>query len=79
MAAVTDEEAGHPAAVRQPRHPDVEIHPVDALHLDSHMIIEDVGDATRYGHHKLRSGRAASRPTNRYRRFIYRIGSPVTV
>jgi len=60
MAAVTDEEAGHPTAVGQPGNPDVEIHPVDALHLEAHMIVKDIADAARYGHHRLRSdGRPA--------------------
>ena len=46
---------------------------------NGHMIIKDIGDGARYGHRRLRSDRAASRPTNRYRRFIHRIGPPVTV
>jgi hypothetical protein len=44
----------------QLRHVDVAIDPVDALHLDHDMIVEDVGDAARYGHYRLRSdGRPA--------------------
>jgi hypothetical protein len=36
-----------PAGVLQLRHVDVEIHPVDALHLEHHVIVEDIGDAAR--------------------------------
>jgi hypothetical protein len=75
---VADEEALHPAAVGQPRLPHVEIHPVDRLHLEDHVIVEDIGDAARYGHSWLRST-AASRLTNRSMRFIHRTGPPVTV
>jgi hypothetical protein len=55
VAAVADEEALYPAAVGQPRLPDVEIHPVDRLHLEDDVIVEDIGDAARYGHGWLRS------------------------
>jgi hypothetical protein len=35
-------------------------HPIDALHLESNMLIKDVGDTARYRHHRLRSdGRPA--------------------
>ena len=30
-------------------------HPVDALHLEHHMLGKDVSDTARYGHHGLRS------------------------
>ena len=79
VAAVGDEEASHPAAVGQPRLPHVEIHPVDGLHLEHRVIVEDIGDAARYGHRWAPVGRAASRPTNRSERFIHRTGAPVTV
>ncbi len=50
--------------VLQLRHVDVAIHPIDALHLERHMIIEDIADAARYRHHRLRSdGRPADQPT----------------
>ena len=55
VAAVADEEALYPAAVGQPGLPDVEIHPVDRLHLEHHVIVEDIGDTARYGHRGLRS------------------------
>jgi hypothetical protein len=43
VAAVTSEKSRHPAAVGQARLPDIEIHPVDALHLERHMIGKDIG------------------------------------
>ena len=48
------------AAVGQPRHPHIEIHPVDGLDLELHMIGQDITGSARYGHHGLRFGRAAS-------------------
>jgi hypothetical protein len=47
VAAVTDEEPRDPAAVGQPRHPHVQVHPVDGLHLEQHVLAQDVGDAAR--------------------------------
>lgn len=44
----------------------IQIHPVDAFHLEPDVTGQDIGDTSRYGHHGLRTGRAASRPTNRY-------------
>ncbi len=77
---VGSQEADHPERVLQPRLIHVEIHPVDALHLEVHVLIEDIRHRTRYRHRGLRSvGRAASRPTNRFERFIHRTGPPVTV
>jgi hypothetical protein len=55
VAAMADEEALHPTAVGQPWLPHVEIHPVDRFHLEHNMIVEDIGDAARYGHGWLRS------------------------
>ena len=64
MATMTDEETGYPPAVGQPRHPHVQIHAIDALHLEQHVISEHIGDAARYGHHRLRSdGRPVGQPT----------------
>jgi hypothetical protein len=40
VTAVADEEALHPAAVGQPRHPHVEIHPIDALDLEQRVIAQ---------------------------------------
>ena len=47
VAAMTDEEPLHPAAVGQPRNPHVEIHPVDRLDVEYHVIGHDIGDTTR--------------------------------
>ena len=33
-----------PRGVLQLRHVDVQVHPVDALHLDDHMLGQDIGD-----------------------------------
>ena len=51
MPAVTNEKARDPATVGQPRLPHVEIHPVNGLHLEHHMISKDISDTARYGHH----------------------------
>ena len=74
MAAVTDEEALHPGAVGQSRHPHVEIHPVDRLDLEHRVIGQDITGTARYGHNRapVRTG-GRQRPTNRYRRFIHPI------
>ena len=79
MAAVPDEEPRDTAAIGQPGLPHVEIHPVDRLDLEHHVIVEDISDCARYGHSWAPVGRAASRPTNRSERFIRRTGVPVTV
>src|SRR5580658_62827 len=50
VAAVTAEKLGDSAFALQHRHVDIEIHPVDALQLESHMVIEDIGDALWYAH-----------------------------
>ena len=50
-----DEEALHSTAVGQPGLPYVEVHPVDRLHLEDDVIVEDISDAARYGHCGLRS------------------------
>jgi hypothetical protein len=55
VAAVADEEALHPAAVGQPGLPHVELHPVDGLDLEDHVIVEDIRHCARYGHSWLRS------------------------
>jgi hypothetical protein len=47
MAAVGDEEPRDPTPVGQPRHPHVEIHPVDRLHLKGHVISKDIRDTAR--------------------------------
>jgi hypothetical protein len=46
-AAVADEEALHPAAIGQPGLPHVQIHPVDRLHLEDHVIGKHIGDGAR--------------------------------
>jgi len=47
VAAVAGEEPRHPAAVSQPGLPDVQVHPVDALHLERHMIRKDISHGAR--------------------------------
>ena len=79
QAQLLVDEPDQPGLVLQPGHVGVEIHPVDALHLEQHMLIEDIGDAAGYRHHWLRSDGRPARPTNRSGRFIHRTGSPVTV
>jgi hypothetical protein len=61
-----------PGRVLQPWHINVEIHPVDALHLEHHVIGQHISDAARYRHGGLRSnGRPAGQPTA-FQRFIHR-------
>jgi hypothetical protein len=45
--AVADEKALHAAAVGQPGLPHVQIHPVDRLHLEDHVIGKDISDGAR--------------------------------
>jgi hypothetical protein len=66
--------ADQPAGMLQLRHVHVAVHPVDAIDLEDHVIGEDIGDTAGYGHHWTPVGRAASRPTNRFERFIHRAG-----
>jgi hypothetical protein len=47
VTAVADEKPLHPTPVGQPGLPHVEIHPVDRLNLEDHMIGEDIGDSAR--------------------------------
>jgi hypothetical protein len=47
VTAVPDEEAASPGAVLQPGLPDVEVHPVDALNLETHMIGKDISNSSR--------------------------------
>jgi hypothetical protein len=44
---MTDQEPRRPARVLQPRLVHVQVQPVDALHLQHHMIGEDIGDSPR--------------------------------
>src|ERR1700745_33000 len=57
---------GHQASrVLQPRHVDVAEHAVDAFDLKDHMLSQDIGHRSRYGHDGLRTemGRPVSQPT----------------
>ena len=54
--------AEQPTSVLQLRHVDVAVHPVDALHLEPHMIGKHFGDAAHYGHHG--SDRAGGQQAN---------------
>jgi hypothetical protein len=47
VAAVTGEEARHPAAVSQPRLPHVQVETVDRLDLEPHVIGQDIGHGAR--------------------------------
>lgn len=47
MTPVTNEKARDPTPVGQPRHPHVEIHSIDRLHLEDHMISKDIRDTAR--------------------------------
>lgn len=64
LAAVTDEKLGYPAAVGQAGHPDVEMRPDDALHLERRMIIQESTDAALAAHRGVWSdGRPVGRLT----------------
>jgi hypothetical protein len=65
--------------VLQLRHVDVEVHPIDALHLEHHMIGQDISHSARYRHDGLRSDGGLTGQPNRYGRFHTPDGTPVTV
>lgn len=56
------EERHHPVHVLQPGLIDVQEHPIDALNLKRHMLIEDISNAAGYRHIKLRSRGSAFGP-----------------
>ncbi len=58
MAPDDAQEGHHTLHVLEPRLVNVEIHPVDALHLQGHMIGENISGASGYGHDGLRSTQA---------------------
>jgi len=47
VAPVPDEERGHPRAVLQPGLVDIEVHAVDRLDLEQHVISQHIGGRTR--------------------------------
>src|SRR6266542_1997248 len=47
----------------------VQVHPIDALDLQHHVLVEHFGHRAGYGHRGLRSTQARIRPTNRFGRF----------
>src|SRR5262249_13193438 len=75
----TTQVPNQPQLTLQLRNVHVQIHTVDALHLEHHMISKHISHSTRYCHHQLRS--AGSRKANhRTTRSIHRTGpQPVTV
>jgi len=70
-ATVPAEEAHHTSRVLQPGLVDVQVHPVDALHLQRHMTGENISGSAGYRHHKLRSQVGPTGPPNRH-------GGPMT-
>jgi hypothetical protein len=54
-APVVLEEPNDARLVHQLGLVDVEVHPVDALDLQAHVVSEDIGGTSRYGHRRLRS------------------------
>ena len=56
LSAMLPEEPHDPLLVLQPRHIDVEVHPVDPFDRKLHMMAEDIGHALCY--HRPGSGRA---------------------
>src|SRR5450755_3408781 len=58
---------------------DVQVHPVDAFHLEPDMLGQDIGNTSRYGHHGLRFGDQAATTANHcHRAVIYPAGPAVT-
>src|SRR5664279_3026395 len=58
---------------------DVQVHPVDAFHLEPDMLGPDIGNTSRYGHHGLRFGdQAATTANHGHRAVIYPSGPAVT-
>jgi hypothetical protein len=47
--------ADQPSGVLQLRDIDIQIHPVDTVHLELHMLGQDIADRSRYRHHGLRT------------------------
>jgi len=54
LIAVLAEEAQHARDALEGRHVDVEVEPVDAFHLQRHVIMEDRRHGLRYAHRRLR-------------------------
>ena len=52
---LTVDEPEQTTRVLQLRHVDVEMHPIDALHLEGHVLGQDISHSARYGHDGLRS------------------------
>ena len=50
VAAVETKEFRDSTFTLQHRHVDIEVHAIDAIQLESHMMIEDVGNALWYAH-----------------------------
>ena len=65
-----------PLGVLQARHVDVAVHPVDTVHLHDHVLGQDIGDGSRYGHDGLRSDGRPVTANQPHRRFIHRAGAP---
>jgi hypothetical protein len=63
MTAMAAEEIHHPVRVLQLRHVHVQVHPVDALHLQAHFRAQYLGYRMRYSHGGLRSSSASRPPT----------------
>ena len=61
---VEPEEGDHPQLVLEPGDVHVQVQPVDALHFQGHMLGEDLGNAARYTHRRLRSLDGRSLGTN---------------
>ena len=68
-----------PRRVLQLRHIDIEVHPIDALRLKTHMLGQDISHSARYVN--MGSGRTRASQANQTASsgFIHRTGTPVTV
>jgi hypothetical protein len=53
-AAVAAKKLHDTALALQHRYVDIQVHPVDALQLEGHMVIKNFCDTLRYAHFRLR-------------------------
>jgi hypothetical protein len=56
MTAMSTDEPQHPFDDLESGNLDVQIHPVDPFHFQGDVLLENLGYALWYGHHRLRLG-----------------------
>src|SRR3982751_1210537 len=63
MTAMAPEELHDSGFALQRRHVHIEVHPVDALQFERHVLVQDFGYALWYAHFRLRYDSGSSGPT----------------